>query len=198
MKKNLAVFFAVLVFLGAGAMAGTAHADLVVNGGFETGDTTGWVFTPASNGSDFFIATNGSLDIPPYAGNYYAAFGAVGNLDDTITQTLATTAGQSYTFSFALAHDSTNNQNDFNASWNGTPVLALSNTASFGWTQYSFTEVATGSSTTISLAGRDVPAWYGLDNVSVVQGSPVPIPGALLLFGPGLVGLAAIRRRFGK
>ncbi len=28
--------------------------------------------------------------------------------------------------------------------------------------------------------------------------TPVPVPGALLLFGPGLVGLAAIRRRFKK
>ena len=28
--------------------------------------------------------------------------------------------------------------------------------------------------------------------------SSVPIPGALLLFGPGLVGLAAIKRQFGK
>jgi hypothetical protein len=27
---------------------------------------------------------------------------------------------------------------------------------------------------------------------------PVPIPGALLLFGPGLVGLAAMRKRFKK
>ena len=28
--------------------------------------------------------------------------------------------------------------------------------------------------------------------------APVPLPGALLLFGPGLVGLAAVRRRFKK
>jgi hypothetical protein len=30
------------------------------------------------------------------------------------------------------------------------------------------------------------------------EATPTPIPGALLLFGPGLVGLAAVRRRFGK
>ena len=33
----------------------------------------------------------------------------------------------------------------------------------------------------------------GIDNISV---SSVPVPGAILLFAPGLLGLAAIRRRF--
>ncbi len=36
-----------------------------------------------------------------------------------------------------------------------------------------------------------------IDNINGYN-APVPIPGALLLFGPGLVGLAAIRRRFKK
>jgi len=36
--------------------------------------------------------------------------------------------------------------------------------------------------------------WHGL----TVGAAPVPIPGALLLFGPGLAGIAAIRRRFKK
>jgi hypothetical protein len=31
-----------------------------------------------------------------------------------------------------------------------------------------------------------------------IEGSPAPLPGALLLLGPGLVGLAAVRRRFKK
>jgi len=32
----------------------------------------------------------------------------------------------------------------------------------------------------------------------LLPGNPVPLPGALWLFGPGLVGLAAMRRRFKK
>lgn len=31
-----------------------------------------------------------------------------------------------------------------------------------------------------------------------IDATPVPVPGALLLFGPGLLGLASLRRRFGK
>jgi sugar lactone lactonase YvrE len=33
---------------------------------------------------------------------------------------------------------------------------------------------------------------------AVPAAAPVPIPGALLLFAPGLAGLAFVRRRFGK
>jgi hypothetical protein len=40
-----------------------------------------------------------------------------------------------------------------------------------------------------ALSGSDVKALYG---------SAVPVPPAILLFGPGLVGLAAVRRRFKK
>jgi hypothetical protein len=38
---------------------------------------------------------------------------------------------------------------------------------------------------------------YAIDNVKM-EASSVPLPSALLFFGPGLAGLAAIRRRFKK
>jgi hypothetical protein len=38
--------------------------------------------------------------------------------------------------------------------------------------------------------------WAGFNNITTT--SAVPLPGAILLFGPGLVGLAAVRRRFKK
>jgi len=48
------------------------------------------------------------------------------------------------------------------------------------------------SSVTITDLSND--AW-GIDNVSFNKASAVPIPGALLLFAPGLAGLAALRKR---
>jgi hypothetical protein len=40
--------------------------------------------------------------------------------------------------------------------------------------------------------------WFQIQGTSSDPPSPVPLPGALLLFAPGLVGLAAVRRRFKK
>ena len=44
--------------------------------------------------------------------------------------------------------------------------------------------------------GSDVPWIMGVN--LTINATPVPIPGALWLLGPGLVGLAAMRRRFKK
>jgi hypothetical protein len=59
------------------------------------------------------------------------------------------------------------------------------------WTEYSFTR---------KVAGSDTLAFSFLQDASViditnVRTSAVPLPGALLLFGPGLLGLAAVRKR---
>ncbi|MCX5806959.1 MAG: hypothetical protein NT010_13015 [Proteobacteria bacterium] len=48
-----------------------------------------------------------------------------------------------------------------------------------------------------ALSRSDLWAWDALSGLTEKQ-STVPIPGALWLFGPGLVGLAAIRRKFTK
>ena len=44
----------------------------------------------------------------------------------------------------------------------------------------------------------DLGGWSGIVQSVTYNASPVPVPATLLLFGPGLVGLAAIRRRFKK
>lgn len=144
-----------------------SHADLVTNGGFETGTISGWTLTAASVGTDFRISnTPGEV----HSGSYAAAFGAISSSDDALTQTtIATIAGHNYVFSFWLMHNSSNLQNDFSAYWNGTQVLNLLNTNSFGYTQYTYNVTATGPSTTIIFKGRDVPAWYFLDDVSVTD-----------------------------
>jgi PEP-CTERM motif len=198
MKTRLRFLFTLLVVLAVGLIATPlAQAqNIVLNPAFDLNTPPpgtapmDWTLNNAASGSDFFVGpmpTFGALS-PPNSAN----FGAVGNLDDVLFQVLTTTAGRSYTLDFWLSHDSTNSSNDFSAWWDGTPLLSLVNTASFNWTEYTYTVVGTGSDT-LTFSGREVPAWYGVDNVSVTP--TVPEPGTLILMGSGLLGLAGVVRR---
>jgi hypothetical protein len=87
--------------------------------------------------------------------------------DDELSQVLATTVGQTYTLSFELAHTETDRENDFSVQFGGITVFSLVNAAAFGYTLETLTVTATSSSTTLAFFGREVPAWYDLDDVSV-------------------------------
>jgi hypothetical protein len=172
-----------------------AQADIVVNGNFDANSPPsataplGWVFTPASDGTDFLVGPGpgfGALSAPNSAN-----FGAVGSTDDVLSQVLSTVAGDSYVLDFWLAHEGNNNENDFSASFGGTTVLSLANQAEFGYTEFTFTVTASGPSTTLTFAGREVPGWYDLDNVSVDPvNASTPEPAGVMLLGTliGLVG----------
>jgi hypothetical protein len=167
--------------------------NLVTNCGFETGNTTSWTFTPAAAGSDFFIGSTPTYGVN--SGHFDANFGATASLPDTLSQTLPTTAGNFYTVSFFLANDTGCGASNcsFTASWDGvTEVIAP--TTAFGFTRFGFTALGIGSDT-LTFAGDQAPAWYGLDDVSALPGSPTPEPSSILLFGSGLLGLGGILRR---
>ena len=80
-----------------------APVNLVANGNFATGDFTDWTlggnYTSTSTGPEIFTDANGE------GGSTYAAgMGSVG-ADGTLSQTIATTAGQTYTLSFWLQNE---------------------------------------------------------------------------------------------
>lgn len=177
----------------------TAAADLVTNGGFESGvlegDPIGWTLVDTLGASFVYGTWQGTA---PY-GNYQMVFGpwlAPGSL----TQTLVTTAGQSYNLQFWLGNfqEPLSISNNIAVSWGGgallgggTPALPLINTDAFGYTGYNFTVVATGVSTDLQFVGQNVNGTFLLDNVSV---NAVPIPGTVVLMGSGLIGLLGWRR----
>ena len=165
-----------------------ASATLVANGGFENGDFTGWAL---SGNPDFTGITAAGADV--HSGTYAAFFGPEDS-DGFISQNLVTTPGQSYTVSFWLKNGASGT-NDFRLYWGGSEIYNFFNASAFGYTQYSFVEQATTSSTELSMGFRNVPNFFFLDDVDV---SPVPIPGAVWLFGSGIVGLIGLKRRRGK
>jgi hypothetical protein len=88
----------ILLTLTAAAALSFAHpasANVTDNGGFETGDFTGWTHVGGA-----VVGTQG--DIWPHSGNLQAAF--ISPLGDSLTQSFATTPRASCTVDFWLSH----------------------------------------------------------------------------------------------
>jgi hypothetical protein len=186
MKK----FIGVMAIALAGAVASPASADLIVNGGFETGDFTGWTVAAGAT-----FVTGCGFDTGCHSGNYFAALGSVG-ADGTLSQTFLDTAGQTLVLTYWLASDG-GTPSDFSVDWNGVqiPGSALTNTPAGGYVKYTFDVTSTGADT-LTFLERNDPSWWGFDDVSLNYAGAVPEPASLALLGTGLVAAAgAIRRR---
>jgi hypothetical protein len=160
-----------------------AAADLVTNGSFETGNFSGW----SQSGDPGFtgVASAGFFNYAAQDGSHFAALGPFTSGD--LSQSLATTAGASYTFTWYLASDGVS-PNGFQAFWNGSSISNQTNlpTTHGNYTGYSFTEVATSSHTTIQFGFYDPNSYLALDNVSVVANAvAAPEPSTAIV---GVVG----------
>lgn len=166
---------------------GSAKAELIINGDFETGDFTGWT---TSGNMSFTDVT----DDPTYveSGTYGVQLGAVETLG-FLSQSIPTNPGDSYTLEFDLRNDG-GTPNQMQVTIGGDLQFFLLNTAAFSWTHYSlaFTGSPASDMTDIEFGFRQDPAWFGLDNVSVP--STVPEPTSLALIGV-TAGLLTARRR---
>ena len=114
----------------------------MVNGGFESGDLTGW--SASTNVQVQFEGLGGEF------GDYDARLAAsTGPLaDNFITQNVATTAGQHYTLSFLVSGDTESTSNLLTVNWDGETVLALSDNFSGEFTRYTFDVVGDASLST--------------------------------------------------
>ncbi len=160
------------------ALSASAKANLIVNGGFETGDFTGWTYSPDPNYSQSY---SGVAQFDAYAGQDAAYFGDTDEYDETISQSFATTPGQNYFVSYELAGDEVGGSDYFSAAWNGSTVAStvISNIqVSFPYTLVSFIETATGPTSSLTLGGYSYYGFFRVDNVSVVA---VPEPKSIAL-----------------
>ena len=91
--------------------AGQARAGLIVNGGFETGDFTGWTLLPDVGGGVYTrVIANGTYGtsglLLPHQGTYFATFSNYASQGDSgIEQTVTTTPGQVYTLSYWFSNN---------------------------------------------------------------------------------------------
>lgn len=210
------------LFLSVSATAAGA-AELIVNGGFESGnftpiggtittydlitqagpqDLTGWTV-----GNSLVWGVN-TTDINPYAGSGFVDLTGVGDTvpHGALNQTISTIIGEQYNFSIFLTQDFSSTIVGINVFANSV-ALALAGTpgfwnyqptgATYGQMTSAFTATSTSTSISIqSIAFGSRVFMIGLDNVSVTGPvAAVPVPAALPLLAAGIAGLGFIARR---
>jgi hypothetical protein len=175
--------------------------ELVANGGFETGDFTGWTdgafinFDPSVCGGDIGCITLATQQrdanrwLISSASPYDGAHFATAQSGVPLFQSLATIAGQQYQLSFAFNPESTS---DGLKVVFGLDPISIAPGGTAGWTLYTFDVTATSNSTDMLFSDPNGgvnggETLIGLDDISVTPLTSVPGP----IAGAGLPGLIA-------
>jgi hypothetical protein len=204
MKVSVSLLCIAFCLFVAVPQSKAAGCGLVTNCGFETGDFTGWTLSgndvPGELNNLYGVEGTDPLDgIAPFAGSYQAFIGDLTSNATTLSQDLTTVTGATYTVSFWAAQDTTPTTqygNELDASL-GSGALDLSNVSIEGYTHYTFTDVATSTSTVLSLTVGNGLGEFLLDNIAVSETAPPPTPEppAWMLLLTGMAGLGLLHKR---
>lgn len=191
MRKQL-LTFSLLATLASGVIAGAdAQTELVTNGGFETGNLTGW----SLGGSGGVVSFSDYVHDGDY-GFDYNSFGTTSPL----TQTLHTTVGATEQISF-WQHQIFGGTQEMKVSFGGVQLIDATNLTVGDWIQYTFSVTATAATSVLRFDLRQDTGGAAIDTVSVKEfaSSPTTPEGeSLLLLGSGLAPLLGVhfwRRR---
>jgi hypothetical protein len=167
--------------------ANAAPIELIVNGGFETGDLIGWTCT----GADLCVAD----PIAPHSGTYsIQAYDNVGFA--TLSQTIGTTAGVTYDFSFySFAFIPSALGNILRYQIGAGPIVSVATTGAYALTAASFVAVAGSTSINFYFETDPGTGTWQIDDVSVLAPEAIPEPASLTLLGIGLASVVARRFR---
>lgn len=169
---------------------------VLVNGGFERGDLTGWTtLAAAGNG----VGGGGRTGF-----GEYNSFSGEGPDTDIIAQSIATIPGRTYDVTFYLAGgafldpefnpDNVTDQN-FRALWDGTEFFNETGREYHDYEKQSFALTATGTSSTLSFSSWSRFGFWQLDDVSVTAAAPEPPALGFMAVGIGLAGIGIRRCR---
>jgi hypothetical protein len=190
-------FVCLCVALTLGAQ--TARANFITNGGFETGDFTGWTVNALEKEvraeNEVFWAHGGTyyamlrtMDLRFYNFTTGAYTGPLGALSQTVT----TTPGQALVLSYWLTGHTW--PSEISVSWNGVQVpgsvvMHGPQVQSPHYTNYQFVVKATGSDV---LAFNFWGGTHIIDDIALTAAVPEPHGAALLIVA--ILGFAVTRR----
>lgn len=196
MKRSALALAAFATVIGWSQAA--QSAELLRNGGFETGDATGW-YLPSSSIS---VCTEGFACrddwFYPKSGDSFVVLGST-VCCGSIFQTFDAAPDQWLTLSYWHLSDGSR-ANFFEAEWNGdripgSAIINAPDQRKTGYVHYSF-QVWSRGDNILAFSSRNQSGYALLDEVSVTGAAAVPEPTtwALMIGGFGLAG-AALRRR---